>query len=308
MYRAAKCGPRMFNFIGVSTQVLRDRLMVDASNIVRIAKGSDGSCMLLIPDAKNNQVWAGYYAWLGGKLGFTEYTILHTCDRESNKEKLLENIRKRKVSTKYNDLDLTTSSSEPSDEPSRHYELRSVKGQFQQAGRKCFSFPSSVTKPKLKIKLKLPSSKYSSQNVSPLSPAVQFASRSGIVSIRTPPRLQSPLAWPLTPSTPSSSNTVRFRFLVATKSFGAIPKLLDLSLTPEAFFDEAFGAFAIVGNPPPASRMAGVKVVITPSERPIFVPWKNKESFYEMINIVREKAAGRTAKLDVEVNCVQKRR
>jgi hypothetical protein len=84
----------MYNFAGGQTQVLHDRLEIDHLRIVRIAKGTDGSCMLLIPHRKNNHSWIGYHAWLGGKLGFTEYTILHTCDRESFENQLLAKNQK----------------------------------------------------------------------------------------------------------------------------------------------------------------------------------------------------------------------
>lgn len=92
---------------------------------------------------------------------------------------------------------------------------------------------------------------------------------------------------------------------MAANSLGAIPKPLDQCSTPSAFFDEALVAFTIVGKVPAYPQIAGVKVVIKPSaERTIFVPWRNRESYYEMMDIVKENAAGRTGRLDVEVTCV----
>lgn len=316
-------GPRMLNFAGGSTKVLHDILEIYPLHFVRIAKSVDGSCMVLKPHIKNTCAWLGYHAWLGGDLGYTKKTILHTCEREIYEKKLLDKKKseeklvkdkrlqrkeKPRLPTRYVDLALTTSSDEFSDEPLvNQRELQPVKRQFKDAGRKCFSFPSSVTKPKLKHKL--PFLKRSAQDLSYSSPTLQPTAQLGTNPLRTPPRLQSPLAWPPTPSTPSNNNTMRFQFLMATESFGAIPKPLDLSLTSKTFFDEAFSAFTIVKNAPAASQMAGVKVVIKSSaERPIFVPWKNQESFHEMMNILKEKAAGRTGKLDVEVSCILKAR
>ena len=86
---------RMFNFSGTSVQTMLDCLDIDHSNTVRIARGSDDSCMLLLAHYKNNRHWCGYHAWLGGKLGFSDYTILHTCDRKQ----LVGRKERRKSST-----------------------------------------------------------------------------------------------------------------------------------------------------------------------------------------------------------------
>lgn len=296
----------MYNFAGGSTQVLHERLEIDRSYAVRIAKGADESCMLLIPSVKNNNAWIGYHAWLGGELGFTEYTVLHTCDRESFEKKLLEKRQKPKIATSpYIDLNSTTSSSNSSDEPLSHHGLRSAKREFQQAGRKCYSFPSSVTK--RKVKHKLPSSKRPAQGLSSPAPAEKSASQPGFVPIRTPPRLNSPLAFPPTPSTLSTQHSVRFHFLVADESLGAIPLPLHHCLTLKAFFSKAYAAFRSVDKLPAILKMAGVKVVIKPStERPIFVLWMDQETFHMMMDIVKEMAAGRRGRLDVEVTCVRK--
>ena len=48
---------------------------------VRIAKGSDGSCMVIDSNSNNSCGWTGYHAWLGADLGFSDYTIIHTCER-----------------------------------------------------------------------------------------------------------------------------------------------------------------------------------------------------------------------------------
>lgn len=90
-----KFGARMFNFAGTLTRVLHDGLEIEHKLSVRIAKGLDGSCMLLIPHAKNTFAWLGYHAWLGGDLGFTKYTVLHTCDREAFEQKQSEKKLKR---------------------------------------------------------------------------------------------------------------------------------------------------------------------------------------------------------------------
>ncbi len=89
-----KFSARMFNFAGSSTRVLHDGLEIDHKIMVRVAKGLDGSCMLLIPHAKNTSAWLGYHAWLGGDLGFTKYTILHTCDRDAYEQKQSEKTQK----------------------------------------------------------------------------------------------------------------------------------------------------------------------------------------------------------------------
>jgi hypothetical protein len=53
--------------------------------------------------------------------------------------------------------------------------------------------------------------------------------------------------------------------------------------------------------------MAGVKVMIEASAgRPIFVPWRNKESYDGMMEVVKEMAGERTGRMDVEVTCVRK--
>lgn len=47
-------------------------------------------------------------------------------------------------------------------------------------------------------------------------------------------------------------------------------------------------------------------VIESSASRPIFVPWRNKESYDEMMEVVMEMAAGRTGRMDVEVTCVKK--
>lgn len=328
---------RILNFAGGSTEIIHDKLEIYPLRFVRIARGVDGSCMVLTPHPKNTHAWVGYYAWLGGDLGFTEYTVLHTCERElyekkraekkqaekkqakkkqaekkqAKKEqaekKLLKKKQKRKIPTPYIDLDPTTSPSELSDVPSNFYEPQSVKHQFQQAGRKCYSFPSSVTKRTLKPKP--PSSKCSPQVLSFSSPTAKSTYQPRIVPPHTPPRLNSPFALPPTPCTPSNNNTVRFQFFTSNVHLGAIHKTFDVSMTPKAFFDEAFSAFTIIGEAPAASQMAGVRVAIKPSAGwPILVLWRNEESFYEMMEVVKERVAGRMGRLDIEVSCVLKGR
>ena len=312
--------------------MMHDYLKIDRSQFVRIAKGSDESCMLLFAHAKNTAGWVGYHTWLGGELGITEYTILHTCDRESYEKELLEKKllekkllekklleeklsekklsekkrskeKQKKTPTPYIDLNPTSSSNESSDEPSNRCGPQPASRAFQQAGRKCYSFPSSFKK--RKPQHIMPSSKRLAQGLSSPSLPVQSVSRSGIGPPHTPPRFSSPPVLPPTPSTPSNHNSVRFQFLMAPESLGAIPRSLDQNLSRSAFFDEAFAAFTIVGKASVQSQMAGVKVAIKPSGgRPIFVPWGNREIFDEMMDIVRERAAGRTGRLDVEVTCI----
>lgn len=294
-------GPRMLNFARVSTEVLHDTLEIYPMHFVRIAQGFDGSCMLLFAHAKNTCAWLGYHAWLGGDLGATEYTILHTCDRKEYEKNLADRKRlekkrvelkrlerkvKAKAPTPYINLNSSSSSNESSDEPSKHNGPSSLKRGFQQARRKCFSIPLSVKKPEFK-----------------------HNSQSTINPPRTPPRLNSPFAWPPTPSTPSNKSNVlaRFQFLTGHEYLGAIPRSVDLSLTSSAFFEEAFTAYTIVGKAPAVLQMAGVKIVIKSSaERPVFVPWGNKECFHEMMEIVKEKAIGEPGMLQVEVTCVPK--
>lgn len=274
-----------------SNQVLHDILEIGPSQFVRIAKGIDESCMLLIPHAKNTRAWLGYHAWLG-EFGSSKYTILHSCERTTYEKRQAE--KKQKTKTSYPFINLNSiSSSELLDEPSERVGPRSPREEFQQAGRKCYSFPTSVTK--REFRHILPPSKRSAQGLSCPSPVSQLTSRSGIVPILTP----------LQPKSTPSISTVRFQFLTADESFGAVPKPLDRCLTLEAFFDKAFAAFTIVGQGSAYSQMAGVKVT-TPAERPIFVPWRNQESFEEMVDMVKERAAGRTGRLDVEVTCVPK--
>lgn len=314
-------GRRMLNFARVLEEVLHDTMQIYPLHFVRIAQACDGSCMVLTAHAKNNCHWVGYHAWLGGDLGSTDYTIVHTCERKeyekelaekkSLEKKLAEEKRlekkladkkrlekkrvemtrleakvKTKASSAYVNLNSSSSSNESSDESSKHDEPQPLKRGFQQARRKCFSVPSRVRKPDLKPN-----------------------SQSRVKPLHNPPHLHSPIALPPTPSTPSNRNTVRLQFLTSNVHLGAIHKTLDVSMTPKAFFDEAYSAYAIIGEPPATSQMAAVRVAIKPStEWPIVVPWGNQDDYYEMLNIVKERAAERTGRMDVEVSCVLKGR
>ena len=49
------------------------------------------------------------------------------------------------------------------------------------------------------------------------------------------------------------------------------------------------------------AHMTGVRIVIKAStEGPIFVPWQDKECFHQMIDVIKNKAAGKTEKLGVD--------
>jgi hypothetical protein len=102
---------------------------------------------------------------------------------------------------------------------------------------------------------------------------------------------------------------IRFQFLIADESLGAISKPLDQCSTSSAFFHEALAAFTVIGGSKGNLRMAGVRVVIESSAgRPIFVPWGNEESYGRMMEGLMEKAADRAGTLEVEITCVQQRK
>ena len=120
------------------------------------------------------------------------------------------------------------------------------------------------------------------------------------------PRTTSTSSVPFS-STSTAQNAIRFQFLLADENLGAISKSSDQCSSSSAFFDEALAAFNIVGKELVYSPMAGVKVLIDSSAgRPIFVPWRDKEGYDEMMQTVMDEARGRTNKLNIEVTCVPK--
>lgn len=80
-------------FATTSDTVWAERFQISKSWMVWILKESDNSCMLIKPRPGNSRYQRGYYAWLGGDLGFST-AIIANCDgfiwQDSSSGELME--------------------------------------------------------------------------------------------------------------------------------------------------------------------------------------------------------------------------
>ena len=71
-----------------------------------------------------------------------------------------------------------------------------------------------------------------------------------------------------------------------------------------SFFDSASAAWRTVGGAAQKADMAAVTVSVPGASRPLVVPWKDKERFETMMEMVM-RASGKVRNLEVEVRCKQ---
>ena len=114
-------------------------------------------------------------------------------------------------------------------------------------------------------------------------------------------------------TTPASSSTtstsvasrITFHFFLSNALLGAIPKEFAHCNTVTSFFDEALAAWGIMGGQERNAVMAAVSVVLVGVTWPMVIPWRNKDGFETMLEIVTKAAVEKREALDVEVRCLR---
>lgn len=96
-----------------------------------------------------------------------------------------------------------------------------------------------------------------------------------------------------------------FQFFLENETYSAIAKSFEQCKTMASFFDEAFAAWAALGQPDQQPRMLAVKAVVEGQPRPILVLWRNKEGFDRMVDVILKEAVGKEV-LNVEIRCIRK--
>ena len=138
----------------------------------------------------------------------------------------------------------------------------------------------------------------------PLSPTTFCGTQTASSQYSIPPRtLGMPTPTPSSWSEPASRGEVVFQFLLADETHGAVTKFLRQCNTMTSFFDSASAAWRALGTAQKAD-MAVVTVSVPGASRPLVVPWRDKELFETMMEVVMR--ASRTVEsLEVEVRCKQ---
>ena len=137
-----------------------------------------------------------------------------------------------------------------------------------------------------------------------------YAANSRLIALDPPTQSQATLFQATTPASSMNTSTnavskVVFHFFLSNADLGAIPKDLTHCNTLDLFFDEAFAAWNILGDGGINTRMSAVSVTTLTSEWPIVIPWKNKDSFERMLEIVNNLTMGKTEPVHAKVKCIE---